>query len=253
VRRLDRTRVQVPVSWEKSVTRAFPDYALFKLRAAAFELLGIDDPVRRTGFKSYAADVLPRRKKGCDFKSIWRRAKTALARMTHQKCSYCESPIDAERSALVEHFRPKSLFPSLAYDWDNYFLGCGGCNGAKSDKWPAGGGSYVRPDEGDPAALFVFYEDGSVEAAAAGGDAELCLEDFDLKRRWLCEQRAQEIAEALAELRDLLNEPGLPIEICEDMIRNALARRADPKGRYSVAVMQCLRRFCAEHFPGALP
>ena len=35
-------------------------------------------------------------------------------------------------------------------EWTNYFLGCPGCNGAKSDKWPKRSG-YIRPDRGDPA------------------------------------------------------------------------------------------------------
>lgn len=172
--------------------------------------------------------------------------------MSHQKCAYCESPIDAERSASVEHFRPKSLFPSLAYDWANYFLGCGGCNGAKSDKWPAGGKCYIRPDEGEPSELFVFHEDGSVKAAIPGSAAELTLADFDMRRQWLCDQRTQEIGEALAELRSLVEEQGLTPEVRERMARKILARRDDPKGRYSVAVMQCLCRFCEEHLPGAL-
>lgn len=192
MRRLDRSSFKIPRSWQRSTKEAFPDYDSFAAKAAAFEALGIDDPVRRAGFKSYAADVLPRKgKKGiCDFKAIWGRLKRALAAMSHQKCAYCETPINAERSAAVEHFKPKSLFPLLVYDCGNYFLGCGGCNGAKSDKWPLDGGSYVRPDEGDPAALFVFHEDGRMEATQPGGAAEETIRDLDLNRGWLCESCA---------------------------------------------------------------
>lgn len=252
MRRLDRKGVQKSASWDRSVSRAFLDHAAFQLKAAAFELLGVDDPTRRAGFQSYAPDVFHRTKKGPRFRAIWGRAKKTLAAMAHQKCAYCESPIDAERSGAVDHFRPKSLFPSLAYDWDNYFLGCGGCNGAKSDRWPAGGECYVRPDEGDPSTLFVFYEDGTVGAETPGSAAEITLTDFEMQRRWLGDQRAQAIKEALAELIDLLGEPGVPLDACERLARNVLARRSDPKGRYSVAVTQCLRRFCEKHFPGAL-
>ncbi len=33
----------------------------------------------------------------------------------------------------VEHFKPKSLYPGLAYEWSNYRLVCSALNGRKSD------------------------------------------------------------------------------------------------------------------------
>lgn len=255
---LERAKVAPPAKWQEEVKKAFPDLAAFLARAAVFEALALEDPVRRTGFRAYDTThperVLPRKGKksaDCDFKAIWGKCKEALATMSHRKCSYCESPIEGRRSGAVEHFRPKSLFPSLAYVWENYFLGCGGCNGAKLDKWPADGGAYIRPDEGEPSTLFVFGDDGSMAAVDKGGNGDRTVTDLDMDRAWLRDHRATLIKEALAELRDLLAEEGIPAEARERLAKKAFARHQDPGLPYVAAISQCLRRAWDAAFPGA--
>lgn len=47
-------------------------------------------------------------------------------------CNYCEN----NEATDVEHISPKSLFPELAFRWDNYLLACKTCNtGYKLDKF----------------------------------------------------------------------------------------------------------------------
>ncbi len=47
-------------------------------------------------------------------------------------CNYCEH----DRAFDIEHIYPKSLYPSLAFIWDNYLLACKGCNSEyKSDNF----------------------------------------------------------------------------------------------------------------------
>lgn len=46
----------------------------------------------------------------------------------HGKCAYCESLCKATSYLQVEHFRPKSRYYWLAYDWDNLLLACQVCN-----------------------------------------------------------------------------------------------------------------------------
>ena len=48
----------------------------------------------------------------------------------------------------MDHFRPKSVFPELTYEWDNWLLACTPCNRAKGDKWPSAG--YVNPCADSP-------------------------------------------------------------------------------------------------------
>lgn len=54
-----------------------------------------------------------------------------LSKMTKHHCSFCdvfEMGSDVRRT--IEHFRPKSKFPLLAYQWENLFI-CFSINGAK--------------------------------------------------------------------------------------------------------------------------
>lgn len=65
--------------------------------------------------------------------------KQALIQAQHQKCCFCERLIGTDGD--VEHFRPKQAYKQatgealkypayywLAYEWDNLYLACTGCN-----------------------------------------------------------------------------------------------------------------------------
>src|SRR5262249_47960550 len=154
------------------------------------------------------------------------------------KCAYCESGINASRSQQVEHFKPKALFPSLAYDWSNYFLACDGCNGAKSDKWPRMG-EYVRPDQSQPETLFVFDDCGGMRAQDTSSDAQRTVDDFELDRAGLRRFRAAAISLQLGMLHDVI-ERMLPMEMTHLLAQGLVKRAADPKKPYSQAMVQSL-------------
>ncbi|MCE2501093.1 MAG: TIGR02646 family protein [Dehalococcoidia bacterium] len=68
----------------------------------------------------------------------------------HGKCGYCERRCGNEeghqgsRSPTVDHFRPRSQYPELTYEWTNWIFSCRQCNVEyKQDKWPSSG--YVDP------------------------------------------------------------------------------------------------------------
>ncbi len=254
MRRLDRAGIDPPANWEDLVRKALPDWDAFRAEAEKFELLDLNSPQRRAGFKRFAPQVLPKRRGKPDFPTLWGKAKLAISRMSSRKCAYCESPINATRSGQVEHFKPKSLFPSLAYDWSNYFLGCGGCNGAKSDKWPELG-EYFRPDLGDPNAEFEWIEDGTMKARVAAGPGGLTVADFDLgERDWLVSIRKTMIEEELAEFQETVAElADVSPETAKRLLRNKYRRlRDNPKLPYTAALMQCLERAWKAAFPGEL-
>jgi uncharacterized protein (TIGR02646 family) len=46
-----------------------------------------------------------------------------------RRCCYCEDSAADE----VEHFRPKDLYPAVAFQWANYLYACGPCNGPKNN------------------------------------------------------------------------------------------------------------------------
>jgi hypothetical protein len=60
----------------------------------------------------------------------------ALYAMHGRVCAYCGS-IASDRRGDVEHYRPRSVYPWLAYEFANYLLGCSRCNSArKSNQFP---------------------------------------------------------------------------------------------------------------------
>ncbi len=91
-----------------------------------------------------------------------REIKGALVAMFHGKCAYCESKISHIDYGHIEHFRPKSRYPELTFEWTNLLLSCPICNGPeyKGNRFPeeAAGGPLINPcdDTPDEHLEFVF-------------------------------------------------------------------------------------------------
>lgn len=87
--------------------------------------------------------------------SYWREFRPALGSRSGNICWYCERQCEAASelsgpAATVDHFRPLSRFPELAYEWTNWIFSCCRCNGEnKQGRWPNSG--YVDPCEPEPA------------------------------------------------------------------------------------------------------
>lgn len=63
--------------------------------------------------------------------------RTQLEVMFGYKCAYCESDVTAVTPQHVEHYRPSSRYPGLAYQWENLLLACPHCNSTyKKDRFP---------------------------------------------------------------------------------------------------------------------
>jgi len=249
MRRLNRIEAKPPADWGAKVAKALPNCTTYDREAKRFEKLGINNAKRREGFKAFAPQVLSKVKGKPAFPPVWGEAKPALAGMSHDKCAYCEGDINAARCQQVEHFKPKSLFPSLAYDWDNYFLACGGCNGAKGDKWPQSGG-YLRPDQGDPASELEFQADGTVGPVRAGGDAGQTIRDFDLNRRPLVRRRKKHVELALGWLEVAAETHQADPAKLLPLAQWQWKRLGDPENAYSVALSQCFSCEWARLCPG---
>lgn len=243
MKRLRRRGVRAPADWQATVDARLPDAKAFWKAAKAFEGLVVDGKKRRMGFAAYAPHVLVLDSKGkADFPPVWgdKRCRQAIAGMSGGLCAYCETMVSSNHPGKggkerppgqIEHLRPKSLFPTLTYRWINYFFGCMGCNGAKHDKWAAGG--YVRPDRGEPGGRFVFHRDGSVSARRKGDrQASNTIDDMDLKRDWLNIHRAVAIESHLDFVRNQMGPHGLPLD--KLLIKRAVA--------FSVAINQNVRR-----------
>ncbi len=246
---LDRTGVSAPARWGGDVEAKLPDAAAFSSRAEAFELLDLSSEERRGGFAGFAPEVLPKVGKKKDFPPVWRKrkyVKQALREMSKGHCAYCQFDHTGGAWGEVEHFRPKSLFPTLAYDWHNYFFSCAICNNTKWNKWPPAGG-YVRPDEDDPSVRFAFHENGGIEGAPGDEEAKLTITDFGLDRKDLVEGRETRISYALQSVRATLEMEGLTVGQKRRLVRARLPADLSP---FSVAVSQCIRRAWEAAFPG---
>ncbi len=85
--------------------------------------------------------------------SFWREFRSTLGVRTADICWYCERQCEPAseaggKAATVDHFKPRSRFPELTYQWTNWVFSCRRCNEEhKQDKWPALG--YVDPCAGD--------------------------------------------------------------------------------------------------------
>jgi len=75
----------------------------------------------------------------------WSDIQDELASIYKNKCAYCEEKINRnnaenlsankEVSHTVEHYRPKSKYPWLAFSWDNLLWCCVQCNTNKDNKF----------------------------------------------------------------------------------------------------------------------
>lgn len=67
-----------------------------------------------------------------------------LAGITQKHCSFCDAfPMEERLLPTIEHFRPKSKYPLLAYVWHNLFLCCSLCQ-AKNDNFDK---RLLKPDQ----------------------------------------------------------------------------------------------------------
>jgi hypothetical protein len=76
---------------------------------------------------------------------VWRRVKSYLFALFRRKCGYCESFVEHISPGAVDHYRPKSSYPWLAYEITNYIPSCTGCNsGGKGSQFPVVGGRNAQ-------------------------------------------------------------------------------------------------------------
>ena len=95
--------------------------------------------------------------------AYWSRFRAQLAAGFNEKCGYCERKCAAasqsgSRAQTVDHFKPKSRFGSLTYEWSNWVLCCSRCNGKKGNQWPVTGlvDPCSRPKHEHPEQYFDY-------------------------------------------------------------------------------------------------
>jgi len=110
-----------------------------------------------------------------------KQVKTYLQRMFGQKCAYCESLVTAVAYQHVEHFRPQSIYPYLAYEWYNLLLACEVCNsGHKGNQFPLMDASQPEENRSNPCA-----RDGNDANALVNPCFDNPEDFFDFDDEWL--------------------------------------------------------------------
>ncbi len=82
------------------------------------------------------------------FKIKWRNLKEIYVNIVENKCPICNNSINTlNKGSELDHYRPKSKYPSEAYNYKNYIILCTVCNGSscKHTKFPLWKNSEKSP------------------------------------------------------------------------------------------------------------
>ncbi len=78
-------------------------------------------------------------------------------RIENAHCSFCDGfPVEPVSANSIEHFRPKTLFPLLAYTWENLFYCCSKCQESKLENFDE---KLLKPDVSDYSFEYYFQYD----------------------------------------------------------------------------------------------
>jgi uncharacterized protein (TIGR02646 family) len=183
-----------------------------ELQAAMTELERLEiDPLATTQAKRQAKTKIEKTQQ----KYRHREIKTALVRMFHGKCAYCESPITVVTYGHIEHFYPKGdrRYTTKTFAWDNLLLSCDICNNPrhKGTKFPLdtnGTPLLINPTNNNPLSHFKFSWDGRTGLAyiygldARGREVEQVFDFNGIKgRKELIKARSEYVKKLMVILK----------------------------------------------------
>lgn len=122
------------------------------------------------------------------------------------KCAFCECKPGESGNIEVEHFAPKSLYPMLSFDWNNFLPACRKCNESKSD-FDTISAPIINPADVDPETLLTynFLRISPIKGTSNEELAENTIEVCNLNSSRLYETRAS-LLKSLTEYTDELKE-----------------------------------------------
>ena len=132
--------------------------------------------------------------------------KQPLYDMFYGKCAFCERKVELS-AGRIEHFRPKSQYVNLTFDWNNFLYSCEVCNNRqnKGSKFPLdcdGTQLLIDPtdEDCDIYEYLEFYWDKETQLASVvgkDGRGKVVQEILDLNRKDLREHRTKELKKLL--------------------------------------------------------
>ena len=118
--------------------------------------------------------------------------KQKLFESSKDKCAFCECKPAEGGNIEVEHFRPKSIYPHLTFEWTNFLPSCRKCNLSKLNH-DTGVSPIVNPYDMDPEHFF-YYEDIRIKAVAANSIANNTIAVCSLNSIRLMKPRGEMLA-----------------------------------------------------------
>jgi hypothetical protein len=115
--------------------------------------------------------------------------KEALRQSTAGKCMYCESKIEHNSYAHVEHIKPKKKFPELEFSWENLGFSCQVCNTKKLEKYNETT-PFINPYNENPEDHIVFF---GYYVRRSSERGEYTINELGLNRDNLVEDRKDRI------------------------------------------------------------
>ena len=113
--------------------------------------------------------------------SCYQAIQTTLILANCEHCAFCDDRLGIGSLYTVEHFRPKSTFPSLVYAWHNLFPACNGCQSAKEIKFAE---ELLKPDDDGYAFKKYFqinYLSGEIEPLESASQANQLRADVTIR------------------------------------------------------------------------
>lgn len=175
--------------------------------------------------------------------------KNALYDMFCGKCAYCESKEELS-AAHIEHFKPKSNYIDLTFDWNNLLYSCRVCNdtGHKGDKFPLDAqGNDLLIDPTDENCdiyehLEFYWDHRALETTIAWKNkrGEIVVKIFELNRDILRKKRDSMFEMLFILLDDALAGKPKPI--------NILIKACKSESEYSAFALFYILPYLAHHF-----
>jgi hypothetical protein len=161
--------------------------------------------------------------------------KNALRESTSGKCMYCESKIEHNSHAHVEHIKPKAKFPKLEFAWDNLGFSCEKCNTNKGQKYDEAT-PFINPYSENPEDHILFLEF-YLFPRQGSERGEYTITESQLNRAGLIERRKEKIDK----LYILINAAsGISNESLRSQIITELRKEAEKDKEYSAMVKRVL-------------
>lgn len=80
---------------------------------------------------------------------------------TKNKCVYCEKFVE-DKEGDIEHYYPKSLYPSRTFRWENMFWACQNCNRFGKKDHDTFTNPIVHPEKENPELFFEYDNAGMI-------------------------------------------------------------------------------------------